>query len=362
MGHQSRSLLLVGLFTVAIEGLLLPRKSNIKSAVARRRNPPPLVRPLNAGVQFSEDELDVFVDWLELQRSRSVSHAPGDDGSDAPLHVLDASDEVDTALLFSGVMWRVLADVSTNCFGPDACGVIVHFPGLVGLGIEVLEIFEDMIRQVKGSPLGQDGTSLPELQRLEVSKTVVPGPAMLIRATRGRTPEEQELALARRGASIAASKNEAACQEAVRHFVQRVVVEEKACPYTKSVDVAATSLEAQGVVPGPVGYRYSPCSDMLDAVSTAWQTFAEVLSMEERNLSTVLLSLPAVATLDQGHDRFLAFCEIMSKSVLAYGTDQALGLVYFHPLYDRHLVEPRDDASYGHIPPLRWLPPMAKHP
>ena len=339
-----------------IEGFFAPHSFS-KTSDSRLLRPVPQPRRiiLGAGVMFSESELDTFVEWLEGQRAKAS--IPNTDGP--TIHVLDAGYDVDTAILFSGVMWQVLADVSTNCFGPNDCEVIIHFPGLVHLGIEVLEIFEDLIRQVKGSPLGQDGSSLPELQRLDVTKTTVPGPAMHIRA-RSRSSEEQELALLRREASLAAVPRKEKCQEAVRHFVQRLVIDEKACPYTKSVDIAATSLESQGITPGPVGYKWSPCSDMIDAVSTAWQSFADVINTPEEELSTVLFSLPAVATLEQGHNRFLAFCELMAKSVLAYGTDQMLGLVFFHPLYDRDQVDPRDDASYGHIPPLTWLPPMAR--
>ena len=40
--------------------------------------------------------------------------------------------------------------------------------------------------------------------------------------------------------------------------------------------------------------------------------------------------------------------------------DQLFGLVYFHPLYDRDQVAPPDGPAYGHIPPLAWLPAMAK--
>jgi hypothetical protein len=85
---------------------------------------------------------------------------------------------------------------------------------------------------------------------------------------------------------------EAACVGAVKAFVRRVVVGPAggrdgaagrkntaappagapveglgACPYTKSDAWAATGLEKQGVTPGPVAYRFAPCSDALDAVA-----------------------------------------------------------------------------------------------
>jgi hypothetical protein len=85
---------------------------------------------------------------------------------------------------------------------------------------------------------------------------------------------------------------EAACVGAVKAFVRRVVVGPAggrdgaaggkntaappagapveglgACPYTKSDAWAATGLAKQGVAPGPVAYRFAPCSDALDAVA-----------------------------------------------------------------------------------------------
>ena len=163
--------LLGALLSAAVDAFI---HSAIPGGALARRNPgrSRASTRLDAGVMFSEGELDTFVEWLELQRSRAASPQEGE----VPIHVLDAGENVDNAILFSGVMWQVLADVSTNSFGPDACDVIVHFPGLVDLGIEVLEIFEDLILQVKGSELGQ-GSALPELKRLEVTKTVVAGPA-----------------------------------------------------------------------------------------------------------------------------------------------------------------------------------------
>lgn len=41
---------------------------------------------------------------------------------------------------------------------------------------------------------------------------------------------------------------------------------------------------------------------------------------------------------DLAHGRFAAFADLVSKSLLLCGGDKVLGLVHFHPLYDRNLV------------------------
>ena len=299
------------------------------------------LQPLAQSEPFTADEMISFQDWMERKRE-----------PDSGTVVLDAGIEVTTALELSGVAWRILADVSTNQFGTEG-QVIVSFTGLAYLGKEPLSMFCDIFDSVKNDP--ELKGALVELQRLSVLLPDIPGPALVINA-RARTVVEEELARERRTYAIGAEEGRTTV--ALQSFVGRVVVAGKSCPYTSSTDTAATGLEAQGVEKGPVAYRFSGCCDVLDAISQCWMAFAEVLNTPETDLSTTLLSLPAAAHPEQGPERFMAFCEFLTKSFLIYGTDQLLGLVFFHPLYDRDQIRPRDDAAYGHIPPLHWLPAM----
>ena len=84
-----------------------------------------------------------------------------------------------------------------------------------------------------------------------------------------------------------------------------------------------------------------------------------MVNTPEKELSTTLLCFPAVAPpplestkpsdFAAAHDRFVALSNLISKSVLLFGCDALVGLVFFHPLYDRDAVVPKNDASYGTI-------------
>ena len=212
-----------------------------------------------------------FNSWLQEQRTQAAESAAT---GEASIYVIDAGSDVDNSFTFSGVAWKVLADVSTNSFGAGDVKVVVNFPGF-SLGSEIFEVFSSLFTSAQ-----QADKKLVELDRLEVEAPPVAGPALVITA-RARTEVESALALRRRDASLAAVANEVACVEAVKAFVDRVVVGEPgenkgACPYTESTKVAATGLGKQGVQPGPVGYRYDPGSDVLDCMAACWQAFAEV--------------------------------------------------------------------------------------
>merc|ERR1711862_392491 len=141
------------------------------------------------------------------------------------------------------------------------------------------------------------------------------------------------------------------------------VVGESTCPYTKSVDVGATGLESKGVTPGLVGYRFSSATDCISALASFWTCICELQSTPETDLSTIVLSLPGIASgLDKAsHDRFCAVVEIISRSLCLFRGDDVFGLVHFHPAYERNLVNPIDKPAYGHLPPRAMLRPMFKH-
>ena len=206
---------------------------------------------------------------------------------------------------------------------------------------------------------------LPELSRFSISlvgKGV--GPAFVIETT-ARTPEEMEEKTKR--CAVESTLDEGRTTAALKSFIERIVIGKEACPYTKTVDLAATGLEPRGVPPGPVAYRYSPSSDACSAVGMFWTCICEMLNMPQEEISTTMLSLPGIApasvdTLQDPlvHARFAAVMELISRNLCLFRGDAVMGLVHFHPAYDRAQIYPLDKPSYGHLPPRSWLRPMIK--
>lgn len=206
---------------------------------------------------------------------------------------------------------------------------------------------------------------LPELERISISllgsDSDAAGPAMILE-TSARTAKELDEKKEREDASKD-YMNEVAVTSAMKHFVQRLVVDEAACPYTKSADLGAVGLEAKGVTSGPVGYRYSAATDCISALASFWTSICELQSIPETDLSTIVLSIPGVGggLTKASHDRFSAVVEIISRSLCLFRGDDIFGLVHFHPVYERNLVNPIDKPAYGHLPPRNMLRPMFKH-
>lgn len=230
--------------------------------------------------------------------------------------------------------------------------MLSHGPIPVG----ALKAFEEDFTILKTQ--GRLMAYLPELARISVSmigKGV--GPAFIIETTE-RTEKEK-------GEYTSPSDNsfdEGKCTDALKSFIDRVVVNEQACPYTKNVDLAAVGLEAKGVTPGPVAYRYDGSSDACAVVGAFWTCVCELLGTPETEISTTMLSLPAAgAGVDEeALNRFAIVMELVSRNLCLYRGDDVFGLVHFHPAYDRTLIHPIDKPAYGHLPPQNWLRPMMK--
>ncbi|EJK72262.1 hypothetical protein THAOC_06219 [Thalassiosira oceanica] len=169
---------------------------------------------------------------------------------------------------------------------------------------------------------------------------------------RKRTDEEKLLAEAHR--TLETTFDEAKTVSALKSFINRVVVNENMCPYTKDADISATGLEMRGVAPGAVGYRFSPTTDACMVMSSFWNIVCEMMSVPEDELSSVMLSLPGIGMGESrdAHDRFAAVVELVG--------DATFGLVHFHPAYDRSVIHPLDKPAYGHLPPTSWLRPILK--
>lgn len=273
---------------------------------------------------------------------------------DVPLLGCDAKD-VST---LNAAIYTTLAEMSESDEVNKSCMIFENIP------LDALKSFaNDFITLKMQYRLAQ---FLPELERINVSMLSgsdkeAAGPAIILETTQ-RSEKELDEKKEREDASMS-SMNEVAVTSAVKHFVDRMVVGEAACPYTKSADIGAVGLEAKGVTPGSVGYRFSTATDCTSALASFWTSICELQSTPEADLSTIVLSLPGIGNglSKASHDRFCAVVEIVSRSLCLFRGDDVFGLVHFHPAYDRNLVNPIDKPAYGHLPPRCMSRPMFKH-
>ena len=243
----------------------------------------------------------------------------------------------------NAAMWTTMAELSEQDEEQQACMVLENIP------VGALKSFANDFLMLKTQQRLID--FLPELKRISVSvigKGV--GPAVLIE-TISRTAEEVEEK--NRRDAVAAELNEKKCMEAMKAFVDRVVVGCQVCPYMK--DVGQASL-------GPVGYRYSPTADVCGVMAAFWNNICELLATPGDQLSTIVLSLPAIGwgTSREAHDRFAAVSELVSRSLCLFRGDDVFSLVHFHPRYERNLIHPVEKPAYGQLPPQSWLPAMLR--
>ena len=271
-----------------------------------------------------------------------------------PLLACDA-DQVHS---FCTALWGLLARVSRSPHGQTACLVLERVP------VSALRAFVQEYTEMQQTPRLM--AQLPELERIALALVgeddeATVGPAILIQSTTTTTtttttavlpppPQQQQQQ----------HYDQDKCIAATQSFVQRMVVGEEACPYTKDPHVAATGLEKKGIAPGPVAYRFDATEDACGALAAFWNATAEVMTTSETELSTTLLSLPGMGpgTNTKAHDRFAAVTEVMGRQLCLFRGDGTIGLVHFHPAYDRARIVPHDKPAYGHLPPLEWLPAM----
>jgi len=146
--------------------------------------------------------------------------------------------------------------------------------------------------------------------------------------------------------------------EQLKTWVQDVIVDSKVCPFTRSSEVAATGLENQGVEKGPILYPVcgavgSGGAALVRVLRAFWGSSIDMLSQPPSEASTVLLSVPAYAERD--HAAFTHMCSTIVKTLKHIGAEHQLSLVFFHPDYERAVIEPVDGMMHGHLPPQAWL-------
>eukprot|EP00574_Skeletonema_japonicum_P003768 CAMPEP_0201720720 /NCGR_PEP_ID=MMETSP0593-20130828/5575_1 /ASSEMBLY_ACC=CAM_ASM_000672 /TAXON_ID=267983 /ORGANISM="Skeletonema japonicum, Strain CCMP2506" /LENGTH=435 /DNA_ID=CAMNT_0048211397 /DNA_START=59 /DNA_END=1366 /DNA_ORIENTATION=- len=253
---------------------------------------------------------------------------------------------------FNAALWTTISELGDQDEQQKACLIMEEIP------ISALLAFAEDFTVLKTQARLMD--HLPELKRFSVSvlgKGV--GPALLIE-TKERTEEEKATAAANR--AIEGTYDQAKKTAALKSFIDRVVVNLEACPYTKSVDISAVGLENRGVTPGPVGYRFSPTTDACMTMSVFWNCICEMTGTPDESLSSIMLSLPGIGqeSSPEAHARFAAVVEIVGRYLCLYRGDASFGLVHFHPAYDRSSIMPIDGPSYGQLPPMSWLRAMLK--
>lgn len=253
---------------------------------------------------------------------------------------------------FNAALWTTMAELGDQDGQQKACLIMEEIP------ISALLAFAEDFTVLKTQTRLMD--HLPELKRFSVSvlgRGV--GPALLIE-TEERNEEEVATAAANR--AVEATFDQAKTTAALKSFINRVVVNLEACPYTKSVDISAVGLENRGVTPGPVGYRFSPTTDACMTMSVFWNCICEMTGSPDESLSSIMLSLPGIGqgSSPEAHARFAAVVEIVGRYLCLYRGDASFGLVHFHPAYDRSSIMPIDGPSYGQLPPMSWLRAMLK--
>lgn len=252
----------------------------------------------------------------------------------------------------NAAIWTTMAEIGDADDAQKACLVMEEIPTSALLAFaEDFTVLKTQARLIN---------HLPELNKFSISVLGNGlGPALLIE-TKAKTEDEKEDAALQK--AIEGTFDEDKTVAALKSFISRVVVGLEACPYTKSVDMSAVGLEKQGVVPGPVGYRYSPTTDACMVMSMFWNCICEMMSEPDPNLSSIMLSLPGIGMGSgrEAHDRFAAVVELVGRYLCLFRGDGSFGLVHFHPEYDRSIVHPLAKPAYGHLPPASWLRPMLK--
>jgi len=271
-------------------------------------------------LQLSDQPLDDLSDERKSNLFQSLLRDLQIEG--VPLLGCDAK-EVST---LNAAIWTTMAELGDSDDENKACLVLEDIP------LSALLAFAEDFTVLKTQQRLMD--YLPELQRFSISVLGKGFPALIIE-TEARSEEDSDDAKVLKAVELTFDQDKIVA--ALKSFISRVVVGLEACPYTKNVDISAVGLEKQGVVPGPVGYRYSPTTDACQAMSVFWNCICEMMSEQETNLSSIMLSLPGIGmgSSDEAHKRFAAVVELVGRYLCLFRGDASFGLVHFHPVYDR---------------------------
>lgn len=267
--------------------------------------------------------------------------------------------DANTVSTMNAALWGVLADLSRNPVGQTMCMVMEDASIPQSALMSFVTDFKSVQTDERLRPL------LPEFDRIQINLLKPDEPAFVLTSINeskvSQQQQQQQATFTTTAVDIGLTEQQ--CTAALRAFVDTMVVGLQACPYTKTADLSATGLEKRGITPGPVAYRFSSDGNAFAAVATFWDCVNELMSVPETDISTTLLSLPAIGAgiTPAHHDRFAAAVELISRSLCLYRGDGAVGLVHFHPAYNRNRIHPVDKAAFGHLPPQSWLRAMLRH-
>ena len=233
-----------------------------------------------------------------------------------PLLGVDA-EKVDTLQV---AMWTTLAELCDQSNADKACMIFED------LAISDLKIFVDDFMSIKNETRLIE--AFPELQRVSLSlvgKGV--GPAILIDVAEVK-PEDIS--------KSEVGKPEPQLSAAIKAFMTRLGDKTDVYPYEKEA---------------PTAYKLCRRNDVPHILSSFWNSVCELRATDEMNLGTNVVMLPGI----DSHEQFTAISNLLTRSLCLFDGDKDFQLVHYFPDYDRNEIYPGDEASFGHIPPLKWI-------
>lgn len=239
--------------------------------------------------------------------------------------------DADQSHVFLAALFTVMGELCEKDEEGKACLVLENMP------VDSLRIFVDDFALLKSEKRIID--AVPELSRFNVTlvgKGV--GPAIVIE-TSCRSESEKEDYNSFKSSFLA--PDEIKWTASMKMFVARMELED-------------------GAVSNPLAYRIVGSPSVCDTLSAFWTCICELLVQPEDQLSSIVLCLPSTPMDSKTHEQFSAISELVSRIFFLYRGQDIFELRYFHPFYDRDQIVPKDDSSYGHLPPTSWLRSILK--
>jgi hypothetical protein len=139
----------------------------------------------------------------------------------------------------------------------------------------------------------------------------------------------------------------------LRHWVDRVLVRYRMCPFTESSKISGVGLEEFGVAPAEIRYVETNAATLPDLLANFWQAVDSMLTEGDKEVSSIVMACPS------WDNRWSAWYEdvfpLLEESVIVAKLSRTLGIVCFHPNY----VTPSETFlrkhRFGHMHPPRKL-------
>ncbi|KAL3945656.1 MAG: hypothetical protein SGBAC_000224 [Bacillariaceae sp.] len=139
-----------------------------------------------------------------------------------------------------------------------------------------------------------------------------------------------------------------------RSWVQRILVEQGICPFTKSVTKSGHGLSDVGVPVGTIAYHASFAEDAFRLFADTWKAIDEMIEAGpsgKTGVSSILLAAPAF---DDDFDFWAGpIFAMLEASVVAAQAQEQIGVVCFHPQYAT--PDGKSWPGFGHMHSLPRL-------